>query len=577
MITVIRNGTYFDGTGAKGISKDVVIKDGLIDSLYDKAPHIEHAHEIDATGKWVTPGFLDIHTHYDAEIEVMPGLEESLRHGTTTVVMGNCSISAALGKDEDIVDLFCRVENMPAQVLTEWIKDRITWNSLAEYYEHLGGLNMGPNVASFIGHSNIRIASMGVDRSFNEQKATKDEKSKMDAYLNEAMEAGYLGMSIDMLPFHRWSGVFNPKYKGASVPSQQAPVSEYRRLANILRKHNRVLQATPNALDKKSGIHLLRMSSGIGRKPLKTTIVAAMDLKSDENIHKLVTFLASMGKKVFNADMRFQALSMPFLNYGEGPITPLFEEFPSMVKVIGASREERREAFADPTFRKWFKKDWNHKTTSVFPRLLREMTVVKAPDDSLVGSTFQELSDRKAAGIDSLDYFMDLVHEYDTDLIWKCVAANHRDDVRMRLMAHDCTFPGFNDSGAHNVNMAFHDGALQTLRQSMKNPNIMPVEKAINRLTKLPADWLGLDAGSIEIGRRADLCVMDPTKLEDGLTQEPIEDYHPSLGGAFRYVKRSDGVVNHVFVNGQEVFSDQQGFAKELGKKQYGQLLRSLN
>ncbi len=577
MLTVIRNGTYFDGTGAKGLPRDVVVKDGLVDGIFESAPTIDGAQEIDAQGKWVTPGFLDIHTHYDAEIEVMPGLEESIRHGTTTVVMGNCSISAALGKDEDIVDLFCRVENMPAQVLTEWIKDRITWSSLSEYYDHLQTLDMGPNVASFIGHSNIRIAAMGVDRSFKVKKATQEENAKMDSYLHEAMEAGYLGMSIDMLPFHRWGGVFSPAYKGSSVPSQQASVSEYRRLANILRKHDRVLQATPNALDKKSGIHLLRMSSGLGRKPLKTTIVAAMDLKSDENIHKLVTFLASMGKKVFNADMRFQALSMPFLNYGEGPITPLFEEFPSMVEVIGATPEERKEAFGDPTFRKWFKRDWNHKTTSVFPRLLKEMTVVKAPNPSIVGSTFQELADQHATGSDGLDYFMDLIYAYDTDLIWKCVAANHRDEVRMRLMAHDCTFPGFNDSGAHNVNMAFHDGALQTLRQSLRYPDIMPVEKAINRLTKLPADWLGLDAGSLEVGRRADVCVLDPNKLESGLTQEPIEDYHPALIGSYRYVKRSDGVVNHVLVNGEEVFNDQSGFATDLGKRSYGKLLRSLN
>jgi len=103
MTTVIRNGTYFDGTGAKGILKDIIVKDGHIASVDDRATAIEQAVEIDATGKWVTPGFLDIHTHYDAEIEVMPGLEESLRHGTTTVVMGNCSISAALGKDEDII------------------------------------------------------------------------------------------------------------------------------------------------------------------------------------------------------------------------------------------------------------------------------------------------------------------------------------------------------------------------------------------------------------------------------------------------------------------------------------------
>ena len=577
MITVLRDGILFDGSGEKGQKKDIVIKDGTVDAILDQAPKIESAKVIDASNKWVTPGFVDIHTHYDAEIEVMPGLEESLRHGTTTVVMGNCSISAALGRDEEIVDLFCRVENMPAQVLTEWIKDKITWKSLAEYYEHLETLAIGPNVASFVGHSNLRIAAMGVDRSFREPKASKAENQKMDAYLREAMEAGYLGMSIDMLPFHRWGGVFNTDYKGTSVPSQQASVKEYRRLANILREYDRVLQATPNALDKRSGVHLLGMSAGLFRKPLKTTIVAAMDLKSDENIHKLVTTLATVGKRFFNADMKFQALSMPFLNYGEGPITPLFEEFPSMVEVIGATRAERKIAFQDPKFRKWFRKDWNHRSTSVFPRLLKEMTVVKAPDESLIGYTFQELADRSNFGVDGLDYFMDLIVEYDTDLVWKCTAANHRDEVRVGLLAHEATIPGFNDSGAHNVNMAFHDGSLQALRQSLEYPEILPIEKAIHRLTKMPCDWLGLDAGSLAVGKRADVCVLDPTQLSTGLTDEPIEDHHPSLNGAYRYVKRSDGVVNHVLVSGTELFNSSDGFAPTLGKKRYGHLLRSLN
>ena len=172
---------------------------------------------------------------------------------------------------------------------------------------------------------------------------------------------------------------------------------------------------------------------------------------------------------------------------------------------------------------------------------------------------------------------MDLIVKYDTDLVWKCTAANHRDKIRVQLLAHESTIPGFNDSGAHNVNMAFHDGSLQALRQSLEYPDIFPIESAIHRLTKMPADWLGLDAGSIEKGRRADVCVLDPSKLNSGLTQEPIEDYHPSLNGAFRFVKRSDGVVNHVFVNGEEVFNDQSGFAAGVGNKKYGQLLRSLN
>ena len=194
---------------------------------------------------------------------------------------------------------------------------------------------------------------------------------------------------------------------------------------------------------------------------------------------------------------------------------------------------------------------------------------------AFVGRTFQELADE--AGHDGLDYFMDLIIKYDTDLVWKCTAANHRDEVRVRLLAHQATIPGFNDSGAHNVNMAFHDGSLQALRQSLEYPDIFPVEKAIHRLTKMPAEWLGLDAGSLETGRRADVCVVDPDKLNSGLTEEPVEDYHPSLNGSFRYVKRSDGVVKHVLVNGQEVFSETAGFAAGVGKEKYGKLLRSTN
>jgi N-acyl-D-aspartate/D-glutamate deacylase len=274
--------------------------------------------------------------------------------------------------------------------------------------------------------------------------------------------------------------------------------------------------------------------------------------------------------------MKFQALSMPFLNYGEGPITPLFEEFPSMVEVIGASREEKKAAFDDEKFRKWFREDWNHKTTSVFPRLLSEMTVTNAPDNSLKGKTFQELAGNSSEN-DALDNFMDLVQQYDTELQWKCIAANHRAKERLKLLASDETIPGFNDSGAHNVNMAFHDGALQTLRQAQSSPEVMSMETAIHRLTELPAKWLGLDAGSLYPGKRADIVVLSPEKLQTHLYDEPIVDYHPSLNGASRFVKRSDEVVNHVLVNGEEVFNDISGFVNDLGEKSYGKLLRPTN
>lgn len=566
---VIRKGLFFDGTGAKGEQKDVYIKDGKVAEIAEHITVPENTPEINAEGNWVTPGFLDIHTHYDAEVEVMPGLEESVRHGVTTVVFGNCSLSNAVGTEEDMLNLFSRVENMPPEILEKWIKDKFTWKTTQEYYEHLDSINLGPNAATFIGHSNIRLTAMGLDRSLTVPVADKKEMETMEGMVREAMEAGYLGMSIDMLPFHRMT---EGNFKGISVPSQQAHPSEYSKLANIVRSFNRVLQATPNAVDKKSALRIFLMSSGLFRKKLKTTIVAALDTKSDRRIHRLATTLATVFNSVFRTDVRWQALAEPFLNYADGPITPLFEEFPTTVEAIGASTEERKAMFADEKFRTRFRKEWNASHTSVFHRKLDDMWIESAPDTSLAGKNFMEVA--KAINKDPLEHFMDLIAEYDTDLRWYSAVANHRTDQRMRLLAHKTTIPGFNDSGAHNVNMAFQDGALQTLKQFQAHPDKMPIEKIIYRMTKMAADWLGLDAGELTVGKRADVTIIDPSKLQTNLGA-PIKDYDPRLEGAYRLVKRSDGVVKHVLVGGQEVFSEKEGLSKDLGQKKFGQLLRS--
>ncbi|NJL13629.1 MAG: amidohydrolase family protein [Microscillaceae bacterium] len=480
--TIIRNGTFFDGSGKPGRKADLLLREGKVVEIFDQAPPLEEALSLDATGKWVMPGFLDIHTHYDAEVEVMPGLEESVRHGVTTVVFGNCSLSNAVGTEQDMLELFSRVENMPTDILKKWIKDKITWKTTHEYYEHLDKLPVGPNIASFIGHSNVRIAAMGFERSLRVHKPEAEEMKKMENIVSEAMEAGYLGLSIDMLPFHRILGEKNAAFKGISVPSQQARLPEYRRLANIVRRFNRVLQATPNAVDKISVLKLLGLSAGIFRKPLRTTIVAALDTKSDQKIHRLATFLADMANTLLRSNVRWQALAEPFLNYADGPITPLFEEFPSTVKAIGASSDERKAMFKDPSFRKQFKKDWMAWGTSVFHRRLDDMWVDKSPNPGHIGKNIAQIA--REAGKNPLEHLMDLLAEYDTDFRWYSAVANHRPRQRVRLLAHRTTIPGFNDSGAHNVNMAFQDGSLQVLKQALEYPDILPVELAIYRMTK---------------------------------------------------------------------------------------------
>ena len=564
---VIRNGLIFDGTGAPGVKGDLAIRDGKVVASGPELA-VKAAREIDAAGCWVTPGFLDAHTHYDAEVEVMPGIEESVRHGVTTVVMGNCSLSTALGTEQELLDLFCRVESLPREVLGSWLGGKVTWNSPRSYYEHLGGLPLGPNVASFLGHSNVRLAAMGLERSLTTPKATPEELAKMDGLVREALEAGFVGLSIDMLPWHRMDG---ESYRGISVPSQQADPSEYRRLANIVREYDRVLQATPNALMKKTVMRLVGMTSGIGRKGLKTTIVAAMDVKTDRKVYRMATLLARVANDVLRGNLRWQTLSEPFLNYCDGVFTPLFEEFPTGVEAISADASTRKFLFSDPVFRDRFRKDWEGRGQRLFHRDLADMWVVSSPEEGHAGKSFAQIASE--AGVEPIVHFMDLMAQYDTAVRWKTEVTNDRPGPRRTLFADKYTLPGFNDSGAHNRNMAFQDGGLRMLQQIADHPETMPLEEAISKLTRRSAEWLGLDTGSIRVGDVADVVVIDPEMLKTGLGPA-LEDYDDRMLGAMRMVKRSDGVVRNVLIGGRMAFENGT-FAEDFGHARYGRLLRA--
>ncbi len=564
---VIRGGTVFDGAGTPGVAADVAIQQGTVQEVGPRLPQTGRR-EVDAAGCWVMPGMLDIHTHYDAEIEAMPGLEESVRHGVTTVVMGNCSLSAALGKKKDILDLFCRVESLPRDVLSKWLGDDITWRGVREYYDHLDQLPLGPNVASLIGHSNVCAEVMGMERSLSVSKAEPDEIKRMQGIVDDALAEGYLGLSIDMLPWHRLDG---EPFRGISVPSQHAHPSEYRSLADVVRRRNRILQATPNALTKSTVAILGMLSTGIGRKSLRTTIVAAMDVKTDRKVYRIATLGGTILNKLFRANIRWQTLAEPFLNYCDGVCTPMFEEFATGVAAISATPDERRQMFRDPKFRSAFRADWESKRGRLFHRNLADMWVVSSPIEGQAGKSFDVLAD--AAGAEPIEYFMDLLAEHDTAIRWKTVVTNDRAAQRQYLFAHDTALPGFNDSGAHVRNMAFQDGGLQMLQQVQANPHLMPIEKAIHKLTGQSASWLGIDAGYLRPQSRADVVVVDPRTLPTGLS-EPIEHYDERLHGAMRMVKRSDSVVRQVLVGGRVAFEN-GAFSPEYGRERYGTLLRA--
>ncbi|HEY9678486.1 MAG TPA: amidohydrolase family protein [Drouetiella sp.] len=563
----MKNALVFDGLSS-GKSVDLAVTDGRVVSMSQNLA-VDADRVIDARGKWIAPGFVDIHTHYDLEVELAPGLPESVRHGVTSVVMGGCSLSATFGEPSDLAHIFSRVETLPPELIAEWLKSAEPWNSPQAYFKHLNQLALGANVASMLGHSSLRVQVMGLERSLSVH-ATTDEINQMRALAEAALDAGCIGISIDMVHWHKVSGPF----AGQPLPSHNASFEEYKMLADVCRRRDAVFQVTPNPQNPFSLFDIFRLSPGVWRAPLRCTILAALDMDSAPLFWRIYLVLLFICNRLLGCNIRFQTLSEPFTIFADGHLTPFFEEFAAGVKLNNCSnREERLALWKDPDFRKEFVHSWKSGFPRTFHRDLSRMTIVSAPDESLNGSTIAQSAHR--AKQDPLQHFMDLLQNYDDQLRWVACNANMRVNVREKLMSMPHVLPGFSDAGAHSRNLAFFDSALSVIRQAATT-GFMPIEKAIARVTSEPAAWFNLDAGRITVGGKADFSILDPDRLSSPIP-EPVLHSDPTFDNAFRMVKRDPNpAIAHVFIRGKEVVRDGEPL-KTLGAEKLGDILLQQN
>jgi N-acyl-D-aspartate/D-glutamate deacylase len=577
MMIVIKNGLFFDGTGAPAARRTVVIRDGVVAEVTDAPVDESNADRvIDADGKWVMPGFLDTHTHYDAEILAGPGLDESVRHGVTTVCMGSCSLSTILSNPQDCADLFSRVEALPREHVLPALEKYKTWSSPEEYATGIEQRPLGPNVACFLGHSDLRTAVMGLGRAVDpDERPTEAEMREMESLLSDALDAGYLGLSTMTNP---WDKVGGERYRSSKLPSTYATWKEYRRLHDVLRKRDRILQSAPNITTKYNVFAFLAETAGFGfRKPLKVTLISAADTKADPWLSEVLPRATQGWNKLMRGNLRWQTVPMPFEVYADGMDLVVFEEFGAGEAALHLADElERNELLQDEEYRRWFRKDYEKKwSPRVWHRDFYDATIVKAPDERLVGKTFGDVADER--GIHPVDAFLDLVVEYGTDLRWKTTIANHRPHKLAELASHPSVHVSFADSGAHVRNMAFYNFALYFLRMVKESHEagdpILPLEEAVWKVTGELADWYGLDAGHLRPGDRADVVIIDP----DGL-DESLDEYHEApmemLGGTQRMVRRNEGAVAATLIGGHVVYESGEfveGFGEE---RRYGSFLR---
>ena len=286
-------------------------------------------------------------------------------------------------------------------------------------------------------------------------------------------------------------------------------------------------------------------SLGIGRRPLKTSLLSAADIKANPWLIPVMGPAARLVNKL-GGNFRWQHLPVPFEVYADGIDLVIFEEFGSGAAALHLKDQvaERNDLLRDEDYRRRFRKDYDSKYgLRVWHRDFFDAEIVDCPDASVIGKSFGQVGvDR--GGLHPVDAFLDLVVEHGTELRWRTTISNHRPEVLKKMAREPGIQMGFSDAGAHLRNMAFYNFGLRLLRHvhdAQPGTPFLTIEQAVHRLTGELADWYRIDAGHLRIGDRADLVVIDPAHLDDSLDDyaEEVEQY----GGLSRMVNRNDDTV----------------------------------
>lgn len=574
---IVRDGLWFDGTGSRPQTRTLGIRDGIVQTVSaEPLDETDCPEVIDAAGKWVMPGFIDVHTHYDVEVLLDPGLRESVRHGVTTVLLGSCSLSIIYANAEDAADLFSRVEAVPRQFVLDALQQHRNWTGPTEYVRALEALPLGPNVSCLLGHSDLRAAVLGLGRATDDTiRPTDAELDRMAALLDEALIAGLPGMSgmdgaIDKLDGDR--------YRSRTLPSTFATWRERRKLITVLRRHGRMLQSAPDVRNPVKGLLFFLASSRIfGLRPgVRVSLLVSADAKSAPAATPVLGLGTRLLNAVLRSSVRFQHLPVPFQLYSDGIDLPVFEEFGAGTAALHLRDQlQRNELLADTAYRREFRREFDRKKLgpTLWHRDFHDAVIVGSPDASLIGKSFGQIADER--GLHPLDAFLDvLVDNGERNVRWTTTLANHRSKQLNKLAVDPSLHMGFSDAGAHLRNMAFYNYAVRLLKRVLDAQRagqpFLTVERAVYRLTAEVADWFGLDAGTLRQGDRADFVVIDPAGLDDA-----VDDYHEEAvdfyGGLRRMVNRNDAAVVATGVGGvvvyrNGVFTDGYGTTVKSGR-----------
>jgi N-acyl-D-amino-acid deacylase len=531
----IVNAVIVDGSGEPSFNGSIGIRDGLLTAVGEAPGDAEQT--IDAQGHIVAPGFVDIHTHYDAQILWDRMLTISPWHGVTTVVMGNCGFSVAPTRPEHrdmIIRTLENVEGMTVAALQEGLGAEWPFETFPQYLDAIESRGTAINVGAMIGHTALRTYVMG--ESATEREATADEIRQMQEIVDEAMTAGAIGFATS-------KAITHVGYQGKPVPSRVASFDEIRSIAAVLKHDERggVIQATVGPTLSYDEFCELNTVSGC---PVTwTALLAGAAINDGTASEQLRKSEALVGKgyqvvpQVTPRPLNFEfQLAAPFV------LEPLRLFRP----VSAADHEGKKRLYADPDFRAkvWDKLD--NRVPETFKNGFRATVISEMPGKP-------ELNERKLVdvaaeqGLTPVELMFDLGLESDLKARFRMPVANHEEDEVEELLLSKDTVLGLSDAGAHASQLC--DAGLTTylFRRWVREKQVLKLEEAVRMVTSRPAEVFGItDRGLLRVGLAGDVVIFDPDTIGD----EPLRRVWDFPAGADRLVSDAVG-IDAVIVNGQ--------------------------
>ncbi len=544
---VIRGGQVVDGTGAAPYAADVAIDGDTISEIGRVAA--KGRQEIDAAGLNVSPGFVDLHTHLDAQIGWDPQVTSVSWHGVTTALLGNCGVTFAPCKASDrefLAGMMETVEDIPKNAILHGLP--WNWESYGGYLDALEALGPSINIAGLVGHCAVRFYVMG-ERAV-EEPATDDEVRQIAALAGQSVKEGAIGFSTNRLPGHRLPD-------GRSIPGTFAHRDELRAVAKQVGAHGGIMQTVSDFRDFDAEFDLIADEARTARGALFSTAVEMGVERMDERV------------KAMRAEgLNVTSVTVPRSGGGVGGLsTNNFFRTDAWNELRKLDLSGRLKAIRDPATRQRLvdevkaqgaeaangTKRWFYMGDARRPRYTQDF------GESLYHQA-------QAAGEHPVETWLRIADQTDGEALFHLRGFNVDLGALENLIRTEWAMPGLGDAGAHVSQMIDSGWSTFILSHWHRDTGVYDIEEAVRRITSVPAGVLGLDdRGTLQVGKRADVNVFDIDRLEERMPQI----VHDFPFGAPRFIQRAAG-YHATVCNGTVVLRDD-----ELTGERAGRVLRS--